>query len=159
MIMEDWKTINQYIELAVEEARKGMNTGKGGPFGAVIVKDGQVLSIASNEVLSSCDPTAHAEVMAIRKASEKLHNYDLSGCVLYATGEPCPMCFSAIVWANIKEVYYCASAEEAETIGFRDSMIYRHLRGEESILELKKIENEAVGELYEEYSKLGKTVY
>ena len=159
MIMDERKIINQYIEMAVEEARKGILAGKGGPFGAVVVKDGQVLSKASNEVFSSCDPTAHAEVIAIRRASEKLHNYDLSGCVLYSTGEPCPMCFSAIVWANIKEVYYCASVEEAETIGFRDSMIYRHLRGEVRILELKKVENDAVRELYREYSKLGKTIY
>ncbi|MFZ3131175.1 MAG: nucleoside deaminase [Desulfosporosinus sp.] len=151
--------MNQYIELALEEARKGMLAGKGGPFGAAVVKDGQVLSVASNEVLYSKDPTAHAEVLAIRRASEKLQNYDLSGCIIYATGYPCPMCLAAIIWANIKTVYYAASVEETEEIGFRDSMIYRHLRGEACILELKKINNEAVRGLYEEYSKQGKTIY
>lgn len=149
----------KYLSLAVEEARKGMMAGKGGPFGAVVVKNGQVISQACNEVLYSHDPTAHAEVLAIRRASETLDNYDLSGCILYATGEPCPMCLSAIVWANIKEVYYCASAEEAEAIGFRDSMIYRHLRGEENILELTKDDDAAVLALYEEYRKSGKTIY
>lgn len=153
------KTFDQCIELAVEEARAGMLSGKGGPFGAVVAKDGIILSKASNEVLCSNDPTAHAEVLAIRRACEKLHQYDLSECILFATGEPCPMCLSAIVWANIKAVYYCASADEAEAIGFRDSRIYRHLRGEEQILELKKVERDAVRELYEEFRRLGKTVY
>lgn len=151
--------MNQFIELALEEARKGMLAGKGGPFGAAVVKDGQVLSIASNEVLYSKDPTAHAEILAIRRASELLQNYDLSGCIIYATGSPCPMCLAAIIWANIKRVYYAASVEEAEQIGFRDSMIYRHLRGEESILDMNQIESEAVLALYEEYGKLGKTIY
>lgn len=151
--------MNKYIELALEEAKKGVLAGKGGPFGAVIVKDGQILSIASNEVLYSNDPTAHAEILAIRRASEKLQNYDLSGCIIYATGNPCPMCLAAIIWANIKKVYYSASVEAAEKIGFRDSMIFRHICGEESILEMNQIESEAVLALYGEYSKLGKTTY
>ncbi|MGI6120583.1 MAG: nucleoside deaminase [Desulfosporosinus sp.] len=151
--------MNKYIGLALEEAKKGMLAGKGGPFGAVVVKDGNVLSIASNEVLSSNDPTAHAEILAIRRASIKLKNYDLSGCIIYATGKPCPMCLAAIIWANIKQVYYSASDEEAEKIGFRDSMIFRHIRGEESILEMNQIESEAVLALYEKYSKLGKITY
>jgi guanine deaminase len=151
--------MNQFIELALEEARKGMFAGKGGPFGAAVVKDGQVLSIASNEVLYLKDPTAHAEVLAIRRASEKLQNYDLSGCIIYATGNPCPMCLAAIIWANIKTVYYSASVEEAEKIGFRDKMIFQNLCGEESILNMNQIKSEAVLALYEEYSKLGKTIY
>lgn len=149
----------EYLALAVEEASKGMLAGKGGPFGAVIVKDGVVISRACNEVLCSHDPTAHAEVLALRRASSVLDNYDLSGCIIYATGEPCPMCLSAIIWANVKEVHYGASAEMAEAIGFRDSMIYRHLRGEEQILQLKQSEDTAVGKLYEEYRRLGKTIY
>ena len=136
-----------------------MLQGKGGPFGAVVVKDGEVVGAAYNEVLSSNDPTAHAEVLAIRRACKKLNNYDLSGCVIYATGEPCPMCLSAIVWANMKQVYYAASAEAAERIGFRDSMIYKHLRGEERMLNIEQIEGEAVLSLYEEYRKLGKAIY
>jgi guanine deaminase len=147
------------MQTAFEEARKGMRNGKGGPFGAVIVKDGEILSAASNEVLVSKDPTSHAEITAIRKACQKLQSHDLSGCVIYATGEPCPMCLSAIVWANIKTVYYACAASEAEKIGFRDNMIYRHLRGEEQILELHRLGSEEGAALYEEYRKTGSVIY
>lgn len=151
--------MNPYMMMALEEAEKGMKQGRGGPFGAVVVKDGEVVSIASNEVLCSMDPTAHAEIVAIRRACGKLRTYDLSGCTIYATGEPCPMCLSAIVWANIKEVYFSAAAGEAEKIGFRDSMIYRHLRGQESILTVHHIDREAVLPLYREYADQNKTIY
>lgn len=151
--------MNPYIKLAIEEAKKGIQAGKGGPFGAVIVKDGQILSKACNEVLSSNDPTAHAEVLAIRRASEKLQTFDLSGCVIYATGEPCPMCLAAIIWANIKEVYFAASVKEAAKIGFRDDLIYRYLRGEENILKVKEIKDEEILTLYQEYKGQHKLVY
>jgi len=151
--------LNKYMDLAVREAMQGSRQGKGGPFGAVIVKDGQVISTACNEVTSSNDPTAHAEILAIRRASEKLGTYDLSGCVIYATGEPCPMCLSAIIWANIKQVFYALNAEDAEKIGFRDEKIYRHLRGEEKIVGIERIESRGAGELYEEYIRLGKKIY
>ena len=151
--------MNKYMDLAVREAMQGSRQGKGGPFGAVIVKDGQVISTACNEVTSSNDPTAHAEILAIRRASEKLGTYDLSGCVIYATGEPCPMCLSAIIWANIKQVFYALNAEDAEKIGFRDEKIYRHLRGEEKIVGIEMIESKRAGELYEEYIRLGKKIY
>ena len=151
--------MNTPMKLALEEARKGMIEGKGGPFGAVVVKDGQVLGVACNEVLSSHDPTAHAEILAIRRACLKLGTHDLSGCVLYATGEPCAMCLSAIVWANIKEVYYALEAEEAEKIGFRDCLIYRHLRGETEVVRLERIESPGAEGLYEEYVRLGKSLY
>lgn len=151
--------MKQYIDIAIKEARDGMLAGKGGPFGAVVVKDGLVISSASNEVLSNNDPTAHAEVVAIRKACEKLQTYNLSGCDIYVTGEPCPMCLSAIIWANIKQVYYALPAEEAEKIGFRDEVIYRHLRGEDSVVNIEQIHNEGVLELYKEYSKMDKTIY
>ena len=104
------------MNLGIEEARKTMNQNIGGPFGAVIVKDNKVITVASNTVLGSHDPTAHAEVNAIRKAGQVLGTHDLSGCVLYATGYPCPMCLSAIIWANIKEVYYGTDLKEAEDI-------------------------------------------
>jgi tRNA(Arg) A34 adenosine deaminase TadA len=136
-----------------------MLQGKGGPFGAVIVRADQVISIACNEVLCTNDPTAHAEILAIRRAGEKLETYDLSGCVIYATAEPCPMCLAAIIWANIDKVYYASSVEEAEKIGFRDSRIYRHMRGEERIIELEQIDSEACVELYEAYRELGRTIY
>ena len=151
--------MNKYMELALKEARKGMLEGKGGPFGAVIVKNGVVISVACNEVLSLNDPTAHAEILAIRRASEKLNTHDLSGCVIYTTGEPCPMCLSAIIWANIKQVYHALRAKDAEKIGFRDSKIYRHLRGEEKIISIERIEIEDAGKLYDEYNSLGKEIY
>jgi guanine deaminase len=147
------------MQLALEEARQGMRSRKGGPFGAVIVKDGELLSIACNEVLASNDPTAHAEVTAIRRACRKLGTYDLSGCIIYVTGEPCPMCLSAIVWANIKTAYFALAASEAEKLGFRDNMIYRHLRGQETILDVRQIDSEEVIALYEEYQKQGNVIY
>ena len=148
--------MNKYMQVAFEEARDGMRHGKGGPFGAAVVKGEEILGAASNEVLSSNDPTAHAEITAIRRACRKLQSYDLTGCVLYATGEPCPMCLSAIIWANIKTVYYASAASEAEKIGFRDRMIERHLRGEEKLLEMIRIDGAEGPALYEEYRKMGK---
>ncbi len=151
--------MNQFMQLALDEAKKGMQSGKGGPFGAVVVKDGTVISTASNEVLLTNDPTAHAEIVAIRRACQTLHSFDLTGCTIYATGEPCPMCLSAIVWANIKTVYFALAANEAEKIGFRDSMIYRHLRQEETILHLEQMDAEEVMGLYEAYEKQGSYIY
>lgn len=151
--------MNKYMKAAFQEARKGMHSGKGGPFGATIEKNGKILSIASNEVLLSNDPTAHSEIVAIRRACQKLHSYDLSGCTLYATGEPCPMCLSAIIWANIQTVYYACRAEEAEKIGFRDCMIYRHLRGQEHILNIQKLDCEDAASLYQEYQSIDRVIY
>lgn len=137
-----------------------MSVGKGGPFGAVIVRDGEILGAASNEVLTSNDPTAHAEILAIRRACEKLRSHDLSGCALYATGEPCPMCLSAIIWANIRTVYYASAADEAEKIGFRDGMIYRYLRdGEGLVLEMRQVDRAEGLALYEEYRQTDHVTY
>ena len=106
---------SEYMKVAVEEANINMkeNFVNGGPFGAIIVKDGKIISRAHNTVLKSKDATAHAEVNAIREASKVLNTHDLSGCILYTSAEPCPMCLSAIIWANIKEVYYANTKEEA----------------------------------------------
>ena len=151
--------MNPYMQMALDAARAGMRGGNGGPFGAAIVNGEQILSVASNEVLSTNDPTAHAEIVAIRKACQARNTYDLSGCTLYATGEPCPMCLSAIVWANIKTVFFALSADDAEKIGFRDSMIYRHLQGKETILELQQIDTAEASKLYEEYKENGYPIY
>lgn len=147
--------------MAVEEARKTMNEDKGGPFGAVITDlDGNVISVASNLVLESHDPTAHAEVMAIRKASEKLGTHDLSGCILYATGYPCPMCLSAIIWANIKKVYYGTNLKEAEEIGFRDDFIYEYLNGKnKDVLDIEELCHDECIELFNEYKDKNKEIY
>ena len=121
-----------YMLLAFEEAKKGIESGDGGPFGAVIVKDGEVIASAHNEVLKRNDPTAHAEILAIREASKKLASFWLEECELYTTGEPCPMCFSAIHWAKIKKVYYCNTKEEAASIGFDDAFITEIIQNKKS---------------------------
>ena len=114
----------------MEEARKGVEAGHGGPFGAVIVYQGEIIASAHNEVLSTYDPTAHAEIRAIRIASEKLKRFHLDGCTLYCTGEPCPMCFSAIHWAHLDRVVYCNTKADAAAIGFDDAFITEIIRGE-----------------------------
>ena len=149
------------MNLGILEARRTMNMNLGGPFGAVIVdKDNKVIAIASNTVLGSHDPTAHAEVNAIRKAGEVLGTHDLSGCTLYATGYPCPMCLSAIIWANIKTVYYGTDLSDAERIGFRDDFIYNFIRNNDNnILELKQIDHDECLKLFNEYVDNNKEIY
>ncbi len=151
----------QLMLMGIEEARKTMNENKGGPFGAVITnKNGEIISIASNLVLESHDPTAHAEIMAIRRASEKLKTHDLSNCVLYATGFPCPMCLSAIIWANIKEVYYGTNLNDAKKIGFRDDFIYEYLKNkDENLLKLSQVSHEECLKLFKEYEQKNKEIY
>ena len=153
--------MKDFMNMAIDEARRTMNEDKGGPFGAVITdKDGNVIAVASNLVLESHDPTAHAEIMAIRKASEKLKTHDLSDCVLYATGYPCPMCLSAIIWANIKKVYYGTNLKDAENIGFRDDFIYKYLNGEnKEILDINNICHVECKELFNEYKEKNKEIY
>lgn len=149
------------MELGIEEARKTMNNNIGGPFGAVITdKDNNIIAVASNTVLGSHDPTAHAEINAIRKAGEKLKTHDLSGCKIYATGYPCPMCMSAIIWSNIKEVYYGTNLSDAEKIGFRDDFIYEYLKGNnKDLLKISNIEHDKCLELFKEYSEKNKQIY
>jgi len=110
------------IDLSVENVRNG-----GGPFGAVIVKDGQIIAEGTNRVTADHDPTAHAEVSAIRRAAKKLHTFDLSGCEIYTSCEPCPMCLSAIYWAHLDKIYFGNTKSDAKDIGFDDSFIYDEL--------------------------------
>ncbi|WP_456404193.1 nucleoside deaminase [Hydrogenimonas sp.] len=117
------------MKIARREAEKGIEAGDGGPFGAVIVKDGKVIARGHNMVVKTNDPTAHAEIVAIRRASKKLGSFHLEGCILYVTGEPCPMCFAAIHWARIENVVYCNTKEEAAAIGFDDSLIDEIVKG------------------------------
>ncbi len=111
------------MQAAWEEAKRGIEAGDGGPFGAVIVKDGEIIARGHNEVIKTNDPTAHAEMVVIRRASDKLQNFSLEGCELYTTGEPCPMCFSAIHWAHLDCVVYCNTKADAAAIGFDDTLI------------------------------------
>ncbi len=117
----------KFIELAVKIAIEKQDLNNGGPFGCVIVKDGKIIAEGWNHVTSENDPTAHGEIVAIRKAGKVLNNFDLTGCVLYTSSEPCPMCLSAIYWANIVEVYYSTSIDDATEVGFRDTYLYQQL--------------------------------
>lgn len=116
-----------FMRHAIALAYTGMAGGHGGPFGAVIVKNGEIIGQGHNRVLSTNDPTAHAEVTAIRDASKNLGQFDLSGSEIFVNGMPCPMCMSAIFWARIGKVYYGCSAADTETIGFDDDEFYREL--------------------------------
>jgi guanine deaminase len=121
--------MNKFMKAVIGEAIAGMREGEGGPFGAVIVKKGEIIAKGHNEVLKTNDPTAHAEIVAIRKAAKKLGRFDLSDCELYSIGDPCPMCYSAIRWAGIKKVYYGCTKKDAEKIGFADKAIHDELKG------------------------------
>lgn len=153
----------EIMKLGIERAQETMRQDIGGPFGAVIVgPDGKVLSVASNTVLGTHDPTAHAEVNAIREACKKLGTHDLSGCTLYATGHPCPMCLSAIIWANIKTVYYGCEPTDAEEIGFRDDFIYKFIESgceDNKIMTLTQQSREDCLQLFSEYVKSSKQLY
>jgi len=115
-----------FLKRAIEIARQGIRRGFG-PFGAVIVKDGEIISEANNTVVLSHDPTAHAEVLAIRKASDILGSHDLTGCILYCSCEPCPMCLGAIYWGGLTKVVYASDRFEAEASGFSDNLIYNEI--------------------------------
>lgn len=116
---KDKAFMQEAIDLSIENVKNG-----GGPFGAVIVKDGKVVATGVNRVTANNDPTAHAEVSAIRNACSKLNNFKLEGCTIYTSCEPCPMCLSAIYWAGIDKIYYGNNAHDADHIGFGDQFIY-----------------------------------
>ena len=118
--MEKTDIMRKAIALSIENVKNG-----GGPFGALIVKDGKIIAHGVNRVTANNDPTAHAEISAIRAACEKLHTFDLSGCEIYTSCEPCPMCLGAIYWAHLDKIYYGNNKHDAADIGFDDSFIYR----------------------------------
>ena len=117
--MKHEEYMREAIRLSIENIKQG-----GGPFGAVIVKDGQIIATGTNRVTATCDPTAHAEVSAIRQAAKALNSFDLSGCDIYTSCEPCPMCLGAIYWAHIDRMFYGNTKTDAKNIGFDDSFIY-----------------------------------
>jgi guanine deaminase len=118
---------NQFMARAIALAIENVRSGVGGPFAAVIVKDGAIVAEGSNRVTSTNDPTAHAEVVAIREACRKLANFELTGCDIYTTCEPCPMCLGAIYWARPRRVYFACTAADASKAGFDDSFIYQEI--------------------------------
>jgi guanine deaminase len=149
--------------LAIEKARETMNSNIGGPFGAAIISEsGAILAVSSNSVLRDHDATAHAEVNAIREAGKMMKTHDLTGYVLYTTCYPCPMCLSAVIWANIKVIYYACTSKDAENIGFRDDFIYdviNNFDGSTDIIKLYPVDKQDAIKLFEEYSKKNKTIY
>lgn len=158
--------MNPYMKVANDLSDQNLKTNVGGPFGACIVKDGKIIGKGANHVLGDNDPTAHAEIMAIRDACKKIKSYDLKGCELYTSCFPCPMCLAAVIWANIKKVYYGNTKEDAERIGFRDDLIYEYIEsmaeGHENrqILNLKCIDrDETIKEFNKFITKPDKTIY
>ena len=154
--------MSRFMLLAVETARQGILSNYGGPFGAVIVQDEQVVSRAHNEVLGSNDPTAHAEIVAIRRAAERLERYDLSDCTLYSTCEPCPMCLAAIHWAGIRNLVIGADRNDAAGGGFDDDFLYRMIQGqaESPLLHPRRMETESCRKLFDEWNaKADRVVY
>lgn len=154
--------MNKYMKIAVEEAYIGMRKGDGGPFGAVIVKDGEIIARAHNEVIKTNDPTMHAEVNAIRKATKLLGRFDLSDCEIYSSCEPCPMCFAAIHWAKMKSLYVGASRYDAAAIGFDDQYIYDVINNtaEHTQVHIENIDCEQCKEPFKEWDEMAeKTEY
>lgn len=142
--------MNKYMLLAIKEAKKGIHNGDGGPFGTVIVKNGEIIAKGHNMVVKKNDATCHGEMEAIRKASKKLNSFNLEGCELYTTGEPCPMCLGAILWSNISKVYYGCNIIDTEKIGFRDKVFYETDKN----TFLNELDREACLKLYEEYTNI-----
>jgi guanine deaminase len=140
-----------FMELAIELAMKNVQTGAGGPFGAVVVKDGKVIASAANSVTANNDPTAHAEVMAIRKACQALGTFQLDGCEIYTSCEPCPMCLGAFYWARPAAVYYANTRAHAADAGFDDAFIYDEipLAPEERTLKMSQLRPDTAHEHFE----------
>jgi tRNA(Arg) A34 adenosine deaminase TadA len=125
--MADMQEHEKFMRIAIELSEQNVKQGMGGPFGAVIVKDGEIIAQSANQVIPQNDPTAHAEVSAIRLACKQLGSYNLQGCIIYTSCEPCPMCLGAIYWAHINVVYYGNTKSDAASIGFDDHFIYQEL--------------------------------
>ncbi len=151
--------MNEFMEVAIDLSDDNFDKNYGGPFGACIVKDGKIIGKGINRVIKDNDPTAHAEIIAIRNACKNIKSYDLSGCEIYTSCYPCPMCLSAIIWSNIKKVYYGNTKEDAADIGFRDDYIYDFINklndGEENkrILDLKSLNREDALQVFEQYKE------
>lgn len=151
----------EYMKLAIQEARKGITNGDGGPFGSVIVKDGVIVGCGHNMVLRNNDATAHGEVSAIRVAGDRLRTHDLSGTVIYTTGEPCPMCLCACMWANIDHIYYGCTIDDNEKIGFRDEKFNDILGIDREFLadKMTQVGRDECLALFDEYLSLQHEIY
>lgn len=151
--------MNEFMDVAIDLSDDNFEKNYGGPFGACIVKDGEIIGKGINRVIKDNDPTAHAEIIAIRNACKKLGTHDLTGCEIYTSCYPCPMCLSAIIWSNIKKVYYANTKEDAADIGFRDDFIYDYLEKltnniqDKSVLNLKSMNREEALEVFKRYEE------
>lgn len=147
----------KYMQLAVDLSKQNIDRHLGGPFGCVIVRDNQVVSTGANSVVRTNDPTAHAEVVAVRNACQKLNTFDLTGCVLYTSCEPCPMCYGAIRWSRIDKIYYANTRTDADNIGFSDKEIYDELIQQKQLL--MKMENPNAIKVFDQWKNDQKNVH
>lgn len=143
--------MNEYMKEAIKEAYDGIQAKDGGPFGTVIVRNGIIVGRGHNRVLAKKDPTCHGEMEAIRDACKNLGTHDLSGCELYTTAEPCPMCLGATLWSNITTLYYGCNRKDTGEIGFRDDRFYDYLDGKNELLKQEEVDREACLELFQDY--------
>lgn len=151
---------SEFMQIAIQEAREGISNGDGGPFGTAIVRDGVLVASGHNHVLAYNDPTCHGEVDAIRKACKRLGTFDLTGCELYTTGEPCHMCLCACMWANISKIYYGCTIADNEIIGFRDNKFDQIFGGRDKLGDyMTEIDREACLRLFQDYSKMDAAKY
>jgi len=153
---------SEFMQAAINLSRQGMEEGKGGPFGCVIVKNGKIIGRGNNSVLSDNDPTAHAEVVAIRDACKNLGHFQLDGCEVYTSCEPCPMCLGAIYWARPSKIYFANNKTDAAIAGFDDEFIYEELEippAERTIPMIKILNSEAIRVFEEWIKKENKKVY
>ncbi|MGN0630767.1 MAG: nucleoside deaminase [Ruminococcus sp.] len=149
--------MTEFMQEAVNEALNGIRCGHGGPFGAVVVKNGKIIGRGHNRVLQNNDPTCHGEIEAIRDACRNTGSHNLEGCVMYTTAEPCPMCRGAVLWANIKKVYYGCTVTDTEDIGFRDLVFYNNWDCFNNLSE--ECNREMCLRLFDEYKKLNHELY
>lgn len=151
-----------YLRRAIELSRQGMESNEGGPFGAVVVRDGKIIGEGWNRVVASNDPTAHAEVTAIRNATQAVGHFDLSGATMYASCEPCPMCLAAIHWARIGRIVYAAACSDAASIGFDDGEIFDELRRDPHVRRVvaeQQLQEEAAAVMHDWAAKSDRTPY
>lgn len=151
--------VNKFMKEAINEAYKGIKSKHGGPFGAVVVKNNKIIGKGHNMVLKNSDPTAHGEVSAIRNACKNVKAFNLQGATIYTTAEPCPMCLGAILWANIKNIYYGCSVNDTKHIGFKDEEFYKKFKVTKSKFNIKQIDKEECLKLFKDYKNSEKTLY
>ena len=151
---------SEFMQIAIQEAREGISNGDGGPFGTAIVRDGVLIASGHNHVLAYNDPTCHGEIDAIRKACKRLGTFDLTGCELYTTGEPCHMCLCACMWANISKIYYGCTIADNEIIGFRDNKFDQIFGGRDKLCDyMTEIDREACLRLFHDYIEMNAPKY